>query len=78
MLSNVVEKLPPWMGWDLLKSLLDVCTPRVYIAPLYRCMKDRPEVYAAFAEFTVAGYSLPSYANEKINANTEALEAISE
>ncbi len=42
-------------------------------------MKDRPEVYAAFAEFMVADYSLdlqPSYANEKINANTEALEAI--
>ncbi len=76
---DLVEKLPPWMGWDLLKSLLYVCTPRVYIAPLYRCMKDRPEVYAAFAEFMVADYSLdlqPSYANEKINPNTEVLEAI--
>ncbi len=31
---DLVEKLPPWMGWDLLKSLLYVCTPRVYIAPL--------------------------------------------
>jgi hypothetical protein len=76
---DLVEKLPPRIGWDLLKQLLYVCTPRVYIVPLYRNMKSQPEIYAAFAKFMVSDYSLdsqPSYSNEETSPSPEALEAI--
>jgi hypothetical protein len=76
---DMVEKLPQGMGWNLLQALLFICRPRIYITPLYRRLKAKPDAYAEFAKYLVRDYTLDlvsNYADEKSCQNVAGLNAL--
>lgn len=77
---DVVEKLPKKMGWGPLQTLLNVvCRPREYIAPLYRAVKMKPDVYADFAQYVIGDYYMdlcPNYGDDKSCRNIDGMNAL--
>lgn len=81
---SVVEQLPKGLGWNVIQALMLICTPRVYLAPLYQRVQKNPECFAEFAEY-LAGMTkgtdyemalLSNYVDENSCLNIEALDAL--